>query len=123
MGVLTYTSMNGSLPGDVQGANSVAVLAVGADEAGHGDDAAVGEQFRDLADAANVLLAVGRGEAQVLVEAVADVVAVEDVGQPAALDQGVFEGERDGALAGSAQAGKPQCRALLSEQLLRAPRG
>ena len=41
---------------------------------------------------------VGR-EAEVLVQAVADVVAVEHVGQVPALDQGVLEREGDGALA------------------------
>ena len=80
--------------------------------------AGVGEQLGHLADAADVLLAVGGGEAQVLVQAVADVVAVEHVGQVAALDQGVLEGEGDGALARAAQAGEPDGRALLLEQLL-----
>ena len=65
------------------------------------NDAAVGEQLGDLADAANVLLAVGCGEAQVLVEPMADVVAVENVGEPALLDQGVLQREGDGALAGA----------------------
>ena len=85
----------------MQGADVVAVLAIGADEAGHGDDAGVGEQLGDLADAADVLFAVGGGEAEVLVQAVADVVAVENVGQVAALHQGVLQGEGESALAGS----------------------
>ena len=72
------------------------------------DDAGVGEQLGDLADAADVLLAVGGGEAEVLVQAVADVVAVEHVGELAALHQGVLEREGDGALAGAGQAGEPE---------------
>src|SRR5262249_10983677 len=44
---------------DVEVAAQVAVLAIGADEAGHGEDAGVGEEPGDLADAADVLLAVG----------------------------------------------------------------
>ena len=108
--------MNGSLPATCRARTHVAVLAIGADEAGHGDDAAVGEQLGDLADAADVLLAVGGGEAEVLVQPVADVVAVEDVGQPAALHQGVFQREGDGALARAAQAGEPEGGALLLEQ-------
>src|SRR5262249_53492804 len=54
----------------VDGADGFAVLAVGADEAGHGDQAGVGEQFGDLADAADVLFAVGGREAEVLVQSV-----------------------------------------------------
>ena len=54
-------------------------------------DAGVGEELGHLADAADVLGAVLGGEAEVLVEAVADVVAVEHVGQVPALDQGVLE--------------------------------
>ena len=110
------------IAGDVQGTHVVAVLAVGADEAGQRDDAGVGEQLGDLADAADVFLAVGGGEAEVLVQPVADVVAVEHVGQPAALHQGVFQREGDGALARAGQAGEPEGGPLLREQL-RAPRG
>ena len=44
------------------------------------DQAGVDHQLRHLGDAADVLDAVGVGEAEVLVEAVADVVAVEQVG-------------------------------------------
>ena len=44
----------------------------------------VGHQPRDLADAADVLDPVGLGEAEVAVEAVADIVAVEQEGVPPA---------------------------------------
>ena len=46
------------------------------------DQAGIGHQLRDFADAADVLDPVGLGEAQVLVEPVADVVAVEQEGVP-----------------------------------------
>jgi hypothetical protein len=44
------------------------------------DQAGVGHQLRHLGDAADVLHAVGVGEAEIAVEPVADIVAVEDVG-------------------------------------------
>src|SRR5207244_10984655 len=70
--------------------DAVAILPVGADEARHGDNAAVGKQLGHFTDAADVLLAIGRRKAEVFVEAVANIVPVEHVGQPAALDEGVF---------------------------------
>ena len=44
------------------------------------DQPGIDHQLGDLGDAADVLDAVGVGEAEVLVQAVADVVAVEQVG-------------------------------------------
>jgi len=63
----------------VQHACSVAVGAKRADERGDGDGGGVGKQLGHLADAADVLGAVGVREAQVLVQAKANVVAVEAV--------------------------------------------
>lgn len=63
----------------VQIAGDLTVGAVGGDEGGEGDGGAVGKELGDLGDAADVLVAVGLGEAEVLVEAEADVVAVEAV--------------------------------------------
>lgn len=57
-----------------------AIRAIRADEARDGDAGAVGEELGDLGDAADVLRAVGGREAEVAVEAEADVVAVEAVG-------------------------------------------
>jgi hypothetical protein len=64
-------------------------------------------QPADLADAADVLGAVLRGEPEVAVQAVTDVVPVEDVGRDTALDQGPLDGERQGGLARAGQAGEP----------------
>src|SRR5438477_552857 len=97
--------------------DAVAILPVGADEARHGDNAAVGKQLGHFTDAADVLLAIGRRKAEVFVEAVANIVPVEHVGQPAALDEGVFECEGNGAFARAAQASEPECRSLLVQQL------
>src|SRR5262245_15430072 len=107
----------GELARGVQGANGIAVLAIGADEAGHGDNTAIGKQLGHFADAANVLLAVSRGETEVFIKTVADVIAIEHVGQVAILYQGMFQGKGDGALAGTAQASEPEGGSVLPEQL------
>jgi uncharacterized protein YbjT (DUF2867 family) len=96
----------------------VAVGAVRADEAGDGNDAGVSEELGDLADAADVLRAVFGGEAEVLVQPVSDVVAVEPIGVLALLEQHLFEGDGDGALAAAGQAGQPERAAFLAEGLL-----
>lgn len=61
-------------------ARQLTVLAIGRDKRGDGDGVAVREQFRNLRDAPDVLIAVRLAEAEVLVEAEADVVAVQSVG-------------------------------------------
>lgn len=106
-----HTSLPTGPLGLVQRARLIAVGAVGGDEARDGDGAAVGEQFGDLGDAADVFLAVLGGEAEVLVEAEADVVAVEAVGGEVVgvSEQGLLEGDGDGGLAGGGEAGEPDC--------------
>ncbi len=74
----------------------VAVGLVRGDEAGDGDEACVGEEFGDFADSSDVFYSVVGGEGEVVVEAVADVVAVESVGEVAGLYECVFEGDGDG---------------------------
>lgn len=109
--------------GGVQLAGDLAVGLVGRDEGGQGNGAGVGEQLGDLGDAANVLVAVLFAEAQVLVEAEADVVAVEAVGGQAEVQQVLLEGGGDGRLARGAQAGEPDGHAaLLAELIALAPR-
>ena len=44
------------------------------------DQPGIGHQLRHLADAADILHAVGIGEAQILVEPMADIVAIEQEG-------------------------------------------
>ncbi len=70
-------------------------------------------QLRHLADAADVLHAVGVGEAEVLVQPVADVVAVEHHGVDAARVELGLDHVGDGRLAGAREAGEPQDRGLL----------
>jgi len=99
-------------------AHAVAVGAVGRDEAGQRDQAGLHHELGDLADAPHVLLAVLRAEAQVAVEPVAHVVAVQQRGQDAARGQRVLQRARHGRLARAAQAGEPQHAAALVQQAL-----
>jgi hypothetical protein len=97
-GVSTKTSQK-SMPSSLWISRQKSRSFVGADEARERDDARVGEELAHLADAPDVLLAVLGAEAQVLVEAHADVVAVEAVGGDAGVDERLLEGDGDGALA------------------------
>src|SRR6516164_5269024 len=65
----------------MQRSDRVAIFAIGANETGHRDRAAVGEEPGDFTDAANVLLTVGGRKTQILVESVANIVSVQDVGE------------------------------------------
>ena len=78
----------------VKRANQVAVGAVRADETGDRDHPRLGKEFRDFADSANVLRPILSGESKVLVQSVANVIAVEAIGMLAAIEQDFFE--RDG---------------------------
>ena len=81
----------------------------------------VDHQLRDLGDAADVLDAVGVGEAEVAVEAVADVVAVEQVGVVPAAVQLALDQVGDRRLAGAGEAGQPEHLRLLVQASRRAP--
>ena len=72
------------------------------DEGGQHDQPGVGHQPRDFADPADVLDAVGLGEAEVAVEPVADIVAVEQEGVPPARDELLLDQIGDGRLARAA---------------------
>src|SRR5262249_18710898 len=80
--------------------------------------ARLGEELRDLADPADVLGAVGGREAEVLVEAVPDVVAVEDVGAHASVPEPLLELDRDRRLSRPGEARGPDDAATVAVQLL-----
>src|SRR5207247_5433413 len=65
---------------------------------------------------ADVLGPVGGREAEVLVEAVADVVAVEDEGVHVALPERLLERHRDGGLPRAGEAGEPDRGAAVPAQ-------
>ena len=70
-------------------------------------------QLRDLADAADVLDPVGLGEAEVAVEPVADIVAIEQHGVAAERKQLLVDDVGDRRLAGARQSGEPDDAGLL----------
>ena len=73
--------------------------------------------LRDLADAADVLDAIGVGEAEILVQPVAHVVAVEQEGMPVHARQFLLDQIGDRRFAGAREPGEPQHRGLLVLQL------
>ena len=77
------------------------------------DQPGIDEELRDLAHAADVLDAVLVGEAEVAVQPVAEVVAIERVGVPPFRVQRLLHQLGDGGLAGARQAGEPQHHRLL----------
>ena len=72
----------------------IPVGAVGGDEGSDGNGGAVSEELGDFGDAADVFGSVGGREAEVFVEAEADVVAVEAVGGEVVgrSEEGLFKG-------------------------------
>lgn len=99
----------------VHGADGVAVGLIGRDERGDGDQPRVGKQAADLADAPDVLGAIGGGEAQIGTQAVTEVVAVESVCRAAGLHEVGFERGGDGAFAACGEAGEPNGAAACVE--------
>ena len=65
-------------------AHHPAVGSEGRDEGAENDQPRIGHQLRHLADAADVLDPIGLGEAKILVQPVADVIAIEQDGMDAA---------------------------------------
>lgn len=104
--------------GVVQTASQIAVRSVGGNEAGDGDGAAVGEELGHLGDAADVFLAFLGAEAQVLVEAEADVVTVQTVGVLVVrfADESLLERHGDGGLARGRKTRQPDGQAGLLEK-------
>ena len=114
-GVSTKTSMNSPVADQL--ARHAPLGAERRDERDQHDQPGIDEQLGRLADAADVLHPVGIGEAEIAVEAVADIVAVEQIGVPALREQRALDQIGDGRLARAGQAGEPQHRRLLALQL------
>ena len=86
----------------------VPVCTEGRHKGGQHDHARIQEQLGHLTDAADILLTVGIGEAQVFAEAVADVVAIQHIGGESPLEQGCIDGIGQGALARAGEPGEPK---------------
>ena len=71
-----------------------------------------------LGDSANVLVAVLLGETEVLVQAEADIVAVETVGGNAEVEEVLLERGRNGGFARGREAGQPDGEAALLAELV-----
>ena len=99
----------------VELARRVAVGGGGGDEGDDGDEPGVGQHARHARHAARVLVAVGGREAEVAAEAVADVLAVEQVGGPPARHQRALQLLGDRRLARGGQAGQPDGGAAQAE--------
>ena len=95
------------LAGPQQVADHGAVAGEGGDEAGNDDQAGIDEDLAQFADAPDVLDTVGVAEAEVFVEPVANVVAVQQVAAVALGEEALFEGAGQGGFAGSAAVGEP----------------
>lgn len=73
------------------------------DKAGDANEPSVGEQFGHLSDTTDVFLAVFGREAQVLVQAVADVVSIQRVARDSMRHKVLLQGKTDGSLPGARQ--------------------
>lgn len=79
-------------------------LAERRDEACDAHQAGVGEKLGHFRNAPDVLFPVFRGEAQVLVQSVANVVSVQGVTRDGVGYEVLFQGKADGGLPGARQA-------------------
>ena len=92
----------------------VTYLSEGGDEGDEADDTGVGEELGDFTDSSDVLLSVGEGEAEILVEAVSDIVTVKDVSWDTLGDEVLLELHGDGRFTGSGETGEPDSAAVES---------
>lgn len=91
----------------------VPVLLRRTDKARNGNGAAIGEEERHLGYTADVLFAIRGGEAEILVKAEADIVAVEAVGGVVVVEEVLLEGGGDGRFARGGEAGEPDGETFL----------
>src|SRR5207302_10316585 len=103
--------------GGVQRRRGLAVGCVGANEAHDRDRAGLGDQARDVRGAAYVLPPRRLIEAEVAVEAMAEVVAVEHERAVACRDQPLLDRGRDRRLARAGQPREPHRSSSLAERL------
>src|SRR5262249_44562979 len=90
----------------------VAHLPIRRDGRGDRDDAVAREELRDVADAADVGVAVLLAEAEALAERRAELVAVEQLDAHAALEQIVLDALGERRLAGAGEPGEPEGEAF-----------
>ena len=77
--------------------------------------AGVGKQAREVADSLDIAVAVGPGEPEIAADPSPQLVAVEQVGTPALLEQAQLERRSDRRLASARESGEPHGRPLGAE--------
>ena len=100
-------------PGSTQFARHLALRPERRDKRNDGDQTRFDEQLGDLGDASNVFDAVALGEAEIAIEPMTDIVAIEHEGMFPESVKLFFQLIRDRRLAGARQTGEPQQRRLL----------
>ena len=98
-------------------AGVIALGTVGADERDDRDKAGIDKQARDLGNPANVFDAIGLGEAEILIQAKANFVTVEQIRVTTGSVQALFQRVRNRGFAGRGKASEPQAQRLLELEL------
>lgn len=88
----------------------------GGDETSQGDNPGVEVEFGHLADPPDVFRAIVVAESEVRVEARANIIPIENLGEPAFAMEAPFQSVGDGALAASTQTVEPDNETPLLEQ-------
>src|SRR6185437_3285856 len=91
----------------MRGADPLAIGEVWRDEGGDDDEARAGHQCGDFADATDVLDAVRRREAEIGIEAIAHIVAIEHGHLVALAEEDAFELDGERRLPGAGETGQP----------------
>jgi len=102
----------------VQLSCQVPISSVRADEARDGNRATVCEELRDFGDATDVLFTILGAEAEVFVQAKANVVAIKAVGGEVVwvAEESLFESDGNSGLARRGEACEPYCETLLATE-------
>lgn len=96
----------------VNRSGEVSILAEGGNEGNEADNTGIGKELGDLSDSADVFLSVGKGESEILVESMSDVVTVEDVCGDTLGDKMLLELHGDGRFTGSGETSEPDSTAV-----------
>ena len=91
-------------------------IIIRADKCRNRNDTAVQKQFGDFGDTTDVLHTVGFGEAQIVIDTAADIVAVQNTAKQSALMELALQCNRNRAFSRSAQTCKPDHHAVLSQK-------
>merc|ERR1711881_20436 len=108
----TNINLDEGIPGNLP--SHIPLASIGADERRGDDRARVAEQLRHIPNSTNVLHTIFRAETQVLVQTVANVIAVKHVGVGTGLVEAIRHLVGEGRLARARKSGKPEDSALVA---------